>query len=67
MRHWLKGRRYWNHTAHGRPAARPDLGEYPKFTIDRDPFEKVMSVFEAPERRGEDFDLDTYFAEPICL
>jgi hypothetical protein len=67
LRHWLKGQRYWNHTPARMIRTRcPALiwERYLKFTIDRDPFEKVMSQFSRRRNdAGEDYDLDAYFAE----
>lgn len=67
LRHWLKRRRYYNHmsacTIRARCPARV-WDHYLKFTIDRDPFEKVMSQYSRRRsEKGSEYDLDTYFAE----
>ena len=66
-RQWLKRQRFYNHMSARMIRARcPERiwRDYVKFTIDRDPFEKVMSQFS--RRRadaGQDYDLERYFAE----
>ena len=67
LRHWLKGRRYYSHMPARMIWARcpPRIWEnYLKFTIDRDPFEKVMSQYSRRRNdNGKEYDLDTYFSE----
>ena len=67
LRHWLKGRRYYNHMPARMIRARCPAAvweSYLKVTIDRDPFEKVMSQFSRRRNdTGGDYNLDAYFAE----
>lgn len=67
LRQWLKCRRYYNHMPARMVRARCPAKvweSYLKFTIDRDPFEKVMSQFSRRRNdNGKDYDFDAYFAE----
>ncbi len=67
LRHWLKGQRYYNHMSARMIRARCPASiweTYLKFTIDRDPFEKVMSQYSRRRNdSGKYYDLDAYFAE----